>query len=1025
MAEDKTIVSRIQHRRGLKQDLPQPLRAGEIGLAVDSRQVFIGGDSNNPQNVDFNSISYIENTAGAKTHTTSIANNNIIAFQVPYIKYKRGDFDSIINSHSWFPSNPRSTDASTKAGQKYNSLDHPVFSSATTSTVSSTVYANTVGTTTIYVTKDAADGTASDTLGNIRVGDIVSGTEIVGTPIVDSVAVNSANDFIITVNSAQTLTANSAISFTPKTIKNYVTGGPFTSTEVVVKKNGIEQIAESNPALYSPSAVADYSLNASAVTPGGIHTLKLRTAPTSSDEVTVCYYSNANVISAFEGVGNKIAVSSSISSFYDAYSIPEYRKIPSENVRVSTETGLGYIALDTKHISSVADGANVSTPTNITLGNLMISREDVKSTSTIAVDGSDLATYVVSLSSASDNIYKTIGGSDTYRYDRAYLKTPNNALGYLNKQIFDVADSDGTSPTIKITIPQKSWTGARTSTAILSTDSTHVNNGYTNTVHDRTIIQITPSNGDIDGVKVGHYLRMVDTTGTPSIELHDKILKVVGLGSNYIDVDLDQLGGGNTAPSFTAGISSDLAFINHGVDSTGDSHLQVYAPDNQLTYGVTSVELKQTGAGGQLGAGANVAVTIDHTDISANTFIITNLNNPMPIATNLDEIAGTYFPTLLPSYTAVAVHPVLAIDLSGDTSLEQACARVNTSTVSIPAVSTDPSTIFANLRQLPQTDGSFNAVYFSQRPGFSSVSAGGLEFVLHEDKNVATCSTLGLTAGEYNRNNSTVKAKLERWMNSLVNSRDVQLFTKVFHGGSQYATFPYDDTNSKSLYNGKTGVPNHFTSYDVEIDNTYNELFFSSREEAGNFNTLVNNLYAVSTFDKTQDTTNGTKGLINLKNNLEIQTREAASFGEKLETYESLEVVTILESNDQNDVIISLDASVYNTFVIDYTITETAGLPNKYLRMGTMQISARPDWTTSPTTAVVFGDRFSSSWDLTHSNPVVEPKFEATMNGNFIELKMDLQYSDPANPTVGQEAVHTLQSTLRMKYVAKRWSSTS
>jgi hypothetical protein len=397
----------------------------------------------------------------------------------------------------------------------------------------------------------------------------------------------------------------------------------------------------------------------------------------------------------------------------------------------------------------------------------------------------------------------------------------------------------------------------------------------------------------------------------------------------------------------------------------------------------------------------------------------------MPIATNLDEIAGTYFPSLLASYTAVAVHPVLAIDLSADTSLEQACARVNTSTVNISAVSADPSTIFANLRELPQTDSSFNAVYFSQRPGFSSVSAGGLEFVLHEDKNVATCSTLGPTAGEYNRNNSTVKAKLERWMNSLVNSRDVQLFAKVFHGGSQYSTFPYNDTNAKSLYNGKTGVPSHFTSYDVEIDNTYNELFFSSREEAGNFNTLVNNLYAVSTFDKTQDTTNGTKGLINLKNNLEIQTREAASFGEKLETYESLEVVTILESNNQNDVIISLDASVYNTFVLDYTITESAGLPNKYLRMGTMQISARPDWTTSPTTAVVFGDRFSSSWDLTHSNPVVEPKFEATMNGNFIELKMDLQYSDPANPTVGQEAVHTLQSTLRMKYVAKRWSSTA
>ena len=118
---------------------------------------------------------------------------------------------------------------------------------------------------------------------------------------------------------------------------------------------------------------------------------------------------------------------------------------------------------------------NGSTPTNITLGNLMISREDVKSTSTIAVDGSDLATYVVSLASASDNIYETTGSGDVYRYDRAYLKTPNNALGYLNKQIFEVSDSDGSSSTIKITIPQKSWTGARTSTATLSTDVTFFN----------------------------------------------------------------------------------------------------------------------------------------------------------------------------------------------------------------------------------------------------------------------------------------------------------------------------------------------------------------------------------------------------------------------------------------------------------------------------------------------------------------------------------------------------------------------
>ena len=46
-SNNSVVVSRIQNRRGLKQDLPQPLRSGEIGWSTDSRQVFIGGDESN------------------------------------------------------------------------------------------------------------------------------------------------------------------------------------------------------------------------------------------------------------------------------------------------------------------------------------------------------------------------------------------------------------------------------------------------------------------------------------------------------------------------------------------------------------------------------------------------------------------------------------------------------------------------------------------------------------------------------------------------------------------------------------------------------------------------------------------------------------------------------------------------------------------------------------------------------------------------------------------------------------------
>lgn len=45
MSDINTINALIQHRRGLRQDLPQPLEPGEIGLCTDTGQVFIGTSS--------------------------------------------------------------------------------------------------------------------------------------------------------------------------------------------------------------------------------------------------------------------------------------------------------------------------------------------------------------------------------------------------------------------------------------------------------------------------------------------------------------------------------------------------------------------------------------------------------------------------------------------------------------------------------------------------------------------------------------------------------------------------------------------------------------------------------------------------------------------------------------------------------------------------------------------------------------------------------------------------------------------
>ena len=100
----KVIISRIQQRRGLKQDLPQPLRPGEIGFATDSQQVYIGADTENNRSSVNNKTVYLENTLGASSRTLSIANTQIIKFTVPHIRYPKGSnsFDGISKTKSWY-----------------------------------------------------------------------------------------------------------------------------------------------------------------------------------------------------------------------------------------------------------------------------------------------------------------------------------------------------------------------------------------------------------------------------------------------------------------------------------------------------------------------------------------------------------------------------------------------------------------------------------------------------------------------------------------------------------------------------------------------------------------------------------------------------------------------------------------------------------------------------------------------------------------------------------------------------------
>lgn len=143
--ENQTIIGRMQQRRGLKQDLPQPLRPGEFGFTVDSQQLYIGADPE--QAPAYNKTSVYESTTGAVETANAIMNNQMVYFTFPFKKYAKGEPSGASNSFNWLPSTIRLTGVDTD----------PVFSNAVTSTnnVKSIMTNSTFRATDLYVKRNS------------------------------------------------------------------------------------------------------------------------------------------------------------------------------------------------------------------------------------------------------------------------------------------------------------------------------------------------------------------------------------------------------------------------------------------------------------------------------------------------------------------------------------------------------------------------------------------------------------------------------------------------------------------------------------------------------------------------------------------------------------------------------------------------------------------------------------------------------------------------------------------------------
>ena len=494
--------------------------------------------------------------------------------------------------------------------------------------------------------------------------------------------------------------------------------------------------------------------------------------------------------------------------------------------------------------------------------------------------------------------------------------------------MFQISQFSNVTPSVTVVMPSNAFSIARSVTA--NAAGTGAN----------TTVTLT---GNVAGVSQSANILIVDGSNTS------------GLSGTVVVVANDPATGIIT---FNTGASpflsnANVQYINYGVDVTGNTRVQIFSS----LHGYSNVDQANV-TSSNTSAIANATFSV-LSPVTQNTFFID------PTAPATGNITGLLSPNLTPS--TVDVTPVRSIDLSSNTTLAEISSTVN------------DLDDWPFLGIIPDSE---NKIYITHKPEYTSV---GLDFRLHEDYAQPTLGELSLTASEYTRDD-TVKAKLEKWINSCLESDLVDIFSSA-GVGVKYAT---DSSLTRTV-----GL------YQAAINNTYDEITFSSREEARDFNKLVNTIF----FERPDPENENIKGLVNLKTNIELQTRSSVALGDKTVSYAELNSASIPAAGG-NISSLTQSVDIYDTYQFDYSITEASSVivtGENYQRIGTMFVSGRTEFN-GGNGAVLFQDVASEMIDTGLSGNVT---FNASIVGTNILFNV--------TNTVGRD--------LSMKYLVKRWSS--
>ena len=881
----KIIISRIQQRRGLKQDLPHPLRPGEIGFATDSKQVYIGADTNDAISATYNKTVTLEGTLGASARTLSLANSQIIKFTVPHIRYTKGsgEFDGVSKSKSW---------------------------KANTTLIGTANLTNAAGTSLARTVFDS----------------IVSGN-------------NSIN---------QNQTSRS-----------------FTADDITVLLNGVKQDGDSSGTGALVNTAYDYNF-VSANTSTADHSLYLGFAPQNSDDVAITYYGNTHVNHIISNT--VIASGAATTGFYANMSIPDYRHIDSSLVMVNPQIGTGFIGLEKKHIDVVTEGLGIANTSSISAANVVFVKDPADPS---LITGSGASTVysgigrvtagtptagVVTFDTGQENLVFTALPNASAGYN-GYVWTegashigvigtasqaPSRTTWYHNKLLPISANS--VANTFSVTLPSNTWSTGRTVTAAVDASST---------------VTLT---ANVSGIVIGDK---VEFTGSATLVGTEYPVTGVNTGTSTFTI---------TEPALSVGITSGLDFFNRG-QSSGATTIQVFSPEHGFAAS-TSTGLNITGSDTTAQI-ADATFSLADTVVTNNTFYIDSTT----------EVTGNVTGSLTPNVSAVVaddeltIKPAYLLDISGEPTVNGVISLVN------------GKNQWFGLSLKP---GTTDEIYIT------SDDQTQYRIINDPQDTIDSFGELGFTSGSHaTRSLNTVKAKLEVWLNKILNDEDVNIVSGV------YINSKYSDSADVQA----------METWKINVDTTNGEVNFDSSDEAGAFAELVNRLYF-----KTNDPDK--RGLVTIKTNIEMLTTQSLESGQSETFYSQPQQLTIGSGSGIALTDLGTDATAIDTLFIDYSIVGQAldsansAVTRYYNQTGTLFYNGNPlagtDATGNVAGAVTLQDVSSSAHDTNlstgnayYSGQIV---FSGAMANGTVSIAADNNVTPPTSNAV-------------MKYVVRKWKS--